>query len=234
MTAALALDGLSSGYGEAIVVRDLSLEVAEGEIVALVGKNGMGKTTLLKAIMGFLPARTGRIRVFGADTTGRAPYAVARRRVAYTPQEAALFQDLTVEENIALALPARRNVGEALRQLARYFPFLPSRLRQKAGTLSGGEQKMLLISRALVAEPRLLLVDEISEGLQPSVIASLTEVLAAERRRTGMAVLLIEQNIAFARSLAERFLVLKLGEIVERGRFDEPGATARIADFLTV
>jgi branched-chain amino acid transport system ATP-binding protein len=234
MTAALELDGISSGYGEALVLRDLDLVIGAGEIFALLGKNGMGKSTLLKTVMGFLPARTGRIRVAGADTTGLPPHRVARQSIAYTPQEQALFQDLTVADNLRLVLPGAKRVEAGLARIAAWFPVLQERLHQRAGTLSGGEQKMLLVARALLAERKLMLVDEITEGLQPTMVAAVADVLSEERRRGGVAILLVEQNVRFAHSIADRFAVLKRGEIVLRGSFSDPDASGNIEEHLSV
>jgi ABC-type branched-subunit amino acid transport system ATPase component len=229
--AALELDGVSSGYGEAVVVHDVALDIRPGEIFVLLGKNGMGKSTLLKTVMGFLPVRSGTIRMSGEDITGQPPYRIARRAIAYTPQEQALFQDLTVEENLRLAV---RDEGRLRTGLRRMGEVLPHRLKQRAGTLSGGEQKMLLIARALMAAPRLVLVDEITEGLQPSVIQTLAAVLTDERARAGTAMLLIEQHVTFALEVADRYAVLKLGEIVDRGSVEETDVEQRISAHLSV
>ena len=231
---ALAVVDLSSGYGEAIVVRAASIEVGRGEIVAVLGKNGMGKSTLLKTVMGYLPARTGRVRVFDEDVTGAPPHRVARRAVAFTPQEQAIFQDLTVEDNLKLALPDPGWFASGFARVGETFPFLRERRRQRAGTLSGGEQKMLLVARALMARPRLMLVDEITEGLQPSVVRRLAGVFADERDRLGTAMLLVEQNVRFALDVADRWAVLKLGEIVDRGSSRDADAAARIEAHLAV
>lgn len=232
--ATLAISGLTSGYGEAIVIRGISLTVGAGEIVALLGKNGMGKSTLLRTVMGFLPAREGNVVIDGIDVTRDAPHRIARRSIAYTPQEQAIFQDLTVGDNLRLGQVESRWFAEELARICDVFPFLGERLEQRAGTLSGGEQKMLLIARALMARPRLMLVDEISEGLQPSIIERLARVLVAERERTGVAMLLVEQNVRFALEVADRWSVLKLGEIDDEGGSDMPNAASRIADHLSV
>jgi ABC-type branched-subunit amino acid transport system ATPase component len=233
MTApALEIDRVASGYGEAIVLREVSLRVAPGTVLAVLGKNGMGKTTLLKTVMGFLPARQGRISVLGQDVTRIAPYRLSARAVAYSPQDQAIFQDLTVEENLRLGLRRRADFRPALERVAAFFPVLAQRRAQRAGTLSGGEQKMLIIARALMAAPRLMLVDEITEGLQPSVIARLGQVLRAQRE-AGTAMLLIEQNIGFALDLAQDYAVLARGEIVDRGPV-RAGVETRIADHLAV
>ena len=232
--ATLEISGLTSGYGEAIVVRGVSITVAPGEIVALLGKNGMGKSTLLKTVMGFLPARQGRVVVHGHDVTCEPPHRIARQEIAYTPQEQAIFQDLSVADNLRLGQSESDWFDEELARVGQVFPFLRERLGQRAGTLSGGEQKMLLIARALMARPRLMLVDEISEGLQPSLVERLAEALVAERDRTGVSMLLVEQNVRFALNVADRWAVLKLGEIDDEGDSDESNAASRIADHLSV
>jgi ABC-type branched-subunit amino acid transport system ATPase component len=231
MTAALELAGISSGYGEALVLRSLDLIVQPGETFALLGKNGVGKSTLLKTIMGYLPARSGRILVAGAETTGLAPHRIARRSVAYTPQEKALFQDLTLADNLRLVMSDAKDVQVGLDRIAAWFPVLRDRLHQRAGTLSGGEQKMLLMARAILPEAKLMLIDEISEGLQPTMVAALVDVLKAEHRRRP---LLVEQNVPFAFSLADRFAVLKRGEIVARGSVSDQNARAVVEGHLRV
>jgi len=218
VTAALEISGLSSGYRGAAVVRELSLDVQQGEIVALLGKNGMGKSTVLKTVMGLLAATSGSVKLLGDEVARQPAYRVARRPVAYSPQERALFQDLSVEQNLRLAPVDQKEFAAQMARVGDLFPVLAQRLKQRAGTLSGGEQKMLLVARALISKPRLMLVDEISEGLQPSVIERLAEVLRAERDGAGTAILLVEQNVNFALSIADRYAVLKLGEIVEQGR----------------
>jgi ABC-type branched-subunit amino acid transport system ATPase component len=233
MTAALELAGVSSGYGEALVLRGLDLIVQPGETFALLGKNGVGKLTLLKTIMGYLPARSGRILVAGAETTGLATHRIARRSVAYTPQEKALFQDLTLADNLRLVMSDTK-VQVGLDRIAAWFPVLRNRLHQRAGTLSGGEQKMLLMARAILPEAKLMLIDEISEGLQPTMVAALVNVLKAEHRRRPVAMLLVEQNVPFAFSLADRFAVLKRGEIVARGSVSDQNARAVVEEHLRV
>lgn len=234
MMAALELAGISSGYGEALVLRNIDLTVQPGEIFALLGKNGMGKSTLLKTVMGYLSTRSGRILVAGAETTGLAPHRVARRSIAYTPQEQALFQDLTLADNLRLVMSDPESVQTGLDRIAAWFPVLRNRLHQRAGTLSGGEQKMLLVARAILPEPKLMLIDEISEGLQPTMIAAVVDVLKTERRRRPVAMLLVEQNVPFAFSLADRFAVLKRGEIVARGSVSDHDARTVVEEHLRV
>ena len=234
MSAALEVSGLTAGYGSAMVLHGLSFSVQPGEIVALLGKNGVGKSTLLNTVMGLLAARDGTVSLFGETVSQLPAYQVARRPLAYAPQEKALFQDLSVEQNLRLGL---REAGSFTRRFARIadvFPVLATRLKQRAGTLSGGEQKMLLIARALLGAPRLILVDEISEGLQPSVIERLAAVLKAEREQSGTAMLVVEQNVGFALAMADRYLLLKRGEIVGQGQVDSPQVVDQVAAQLGV
>lgn len=230
----LSLDRLSCGYGEAIVVRDVSLQIGAGEVLALLGKNGMGKSTLLKGIMGFLPRAGGEVRYLGKPVPVGKPHGLARHGIAWAPQEQALFQDLTVEENLKLVVRDRQLLQSGLERIGGYFPFIPRRLKQKAGTLSGGEQKMLILSRSLMMQPKILLVDEITEGLQPSVIDRIAGVLQAERGASSLSVLLVEQHVGFALKVADRFAVLDRGEIADQGRASDPDAARRIMQKLSV
>jgi ABC-type branched-subunit amino acid transport system ATPase component len=228
----LDITDVSSGYGEAMILRNVSLGIRPGEIFALLGKNGMGKSTLLKTILSFVPATQGSIRLFGEDITTLPTHLIARKAIAYTPQEQTLFQDLTVQENLRLGLRDDRGFAEGLVRVSEYFPIIGKRLHQKAGTLSGGEQKMLIISRALLGSPRLMLIDEISEGLQPSMIQRLSEILLAERKRAGTAIFVVEQNVPFAFSVADRYAVLKIGEIADEGVAGDERAAARVQEQL--
>jgi branched-chain amino acid transport system ATP-binding protein len=230
----LEISGVSSGYGEATVVRDVSLSVKAGEIVALLGKNGMGKSTLLKTVMGYLPVQEGSVSLLQRDVTKDPPHRIAGRGVAYSPQAEAIFHDLTVRENLVLGMPDPRNFDAEFARICEVFPFMKDRLAQRAGTLSGGEQKMLILARALMARPQLILIDEITEGLQPSVIDRLGQALLDEREKTGVSIFLVEQHIQFALRVADRWAVLKLGEIDDAGDSKAPGAAARIADHLAV
>ena len=231
MTAALELVNLTSGYGSSTVVHGVSLEIAPGEILALVGKNGMGKSSLLKTILSFLPAWDGAVRIDGRDVTRLAPFRKRALGLAYSPQEQALFQDLSVRDNLRLGLSDDRGFEASLSDISGWFPVLTARLSQRAGTLSGGEQKMLIVARGLIAKPRLLLLDEVTEGLQPSVVDRLAEVLAATRRDRGTAMLVVEQHLSFLLGLADRFAVLKRGEVVDTGPVDADSA-ARIGEHM--
>jgi ABC-type branched-subunit amino acid transport system ATPase component len=230
----LAVEGLEGGYGESPVLRGVTFQIGPGEVFAVLGKNGMGKTTLLKTIMGLLPARHGHVEVLGEDVTRWPPYRITRLGVSYVPQEKSMFQDLSVEENLRLALRDPSEFHDRLEAVGQWFPFLMARRRQRAGTLSGGEQKMLLIARALLTRPRLVLIDEITEGLQPAVVTRLQEILAQERRARGTSIVLVEQNVAFALVLADQYAVLKLGAIVENGRSSDVGARESIERHLVI
>ncbi|MFM0002958.1 MULTISPECIES: branched-chain amino acid ABC transporter ATP-binding protein [Paraburkholderia] len=231
---ALELQDVTSGYKASVVLRKLSMTVADGEAVALLGKNGMGKTTVLKTIMGYLPKQAGAIRARGQDITRMAPHQIAREGIAYAPQEHALFQDLTIRDNLRLGLAKASAFDERFAGIEPVFPVFASRLKQLAGTLSGGEQKMLLVARALMMRPSLILLDEITEGLQPSVIERLADALLWERSQHGTALLLVEQNVPFALEVADRYAVLKQGEILEHGNAKDEAAVGSIFEHLRV
>jgi ABC-type branched-subunit amino acid transport system ATPase component len=231
---AVQIHALRSGYGEAMVLKGLDLTLQPGEVVAILGKNGMGKTTLLKTLMGFIRPAGGEIELFGKASAGVAPNRIAQREVAYIPQEKALFQDLSVEENLRLALARDRDFKPMFERIEDLFPFLKERLKQKAGTLSGGEQKMLLVARALIRRPRLILIDEITEGMQPSVIERLVGILLRERESAGTTMLLVEQHVRFAFAVANRYAVLELGEIAVSGGTADAAAQATVARYLSL
>ena len=229
----LSLCDISSGYGAVSVVKSVTLSIRPGEIVALLGKNGMGKSTLLKTILRLIPLRGGVIHVGGVDQAHLTPARMIAWGLSYVPQEQALFQDLTIRDNLRLAVRSDGELGAALDHAFGYFPFLRERLKQKAGTLSGGEQKMLILARALMLRPRLLLIDEISEGLQPSVVDRIVGVLRDERSRDRTAMLVVEQNLDFALRIADRWTVLKMGEIDDEGSCGQ-NAHARVLEHLSL
>lgn len=238
MSPALEVAGLTSGYKASVVLRDLSLAVGAGEALALLGKNGMGKSTLLKSIMGFLPKRQGTVRLGGEgaahDLTRLSPHRICRAGVGYAAQEQALFADLSVRDNLALGLGSDRIFDERFESVCALFPVFRTRLSQKAGSLSGGEQKMLLVARTLMSRARVMLFDEITEGLQPSVVATIAQALAWERQQRGTAMLVVEQNVAFALEVADRYLVLKQGEVIDEGNAKADGAAGAILEHLRV
>lgn len=190
----LEIAGLVAGYGGGTVLHGVDLSVAPGEGVAVLGRNGVGKTTLLKAIIGLVRPRSGTIGFAGARIGGLPPFRIARAGIAYVPQGREVFADLTVEENLILGDLQAPDAGRAYA----VFPALAERRRVPAGRLSGGQQQQLAIARALMARPRLLLLDEPSEGVQPSVVLELADTLAAVAAAEGMAIILVEQNIDLA------------------------------------
>jgi branched-chain amino acid transport system ATP-binding protein len=215
----LEADRLEVAYGDATALWGVSLGVGEGELVSVVGPNGSGKTTLINAIAGLLPVRSGRLRFGGEDLTRLAAHEVSSRGIALVPEGRRLFAGMTVEENLEIGgyAPGARGARRArLERVYAIFPVLQARRRQAAGTLSGGEQQMLAIGRALMSGPRLLLLDEPSLGLAPTVVDRVFEVVEALHRE-GTAVLLVEQNVARALAVASRAYVLAEGRIVSHG-----------------
>ena len=212
----LTVHELEAYYGRVCALHSVSLEVAEGSVAALLGANGAGKTTTINAIVGFMRPRSGAVSVGGRDITGKAPHRVAAAGVALVPQGRRVFADLTVRENLLLGGYAQRVGGSARQQSQRvfdYFPRLGERLQQRAGTLSGGEQQMLAIGRALMARPRLLLLDEPSLGLAPLLVKEIFRVIG-DIRAAGTTVLLVEQNAHMALSIADHAYVLETGRVI--------------------
>lgn len=208
----LKLDNIDAAYGAVAVLRGVSLSIAAGEILGLMGRNGAGKTTMLKSIMGLLKPSAGSITLDGVDLCALAAHDIPRQGVAYVPQGRGLFPELSVEENLRMGLMARNKGAETLERTLALFPVLSERLGQQAGTLSGGEQQMLSTARALCLEPKLLLLDEPSEGLMPSVVQTLLDI-ATGLKSQGVAILLVEQKVAAVLQVADRVLFLENGEI---------------------
>ncbi len=226
----LTVSGLESGYGSATVLRGLDLSVGDGEAVAIVGRNGMGKTTLLRTILGYLPAGAGTITIDDRPVNGLLPEQIVRRGIAYGPQDEPIFADLTVEENLTAT---RRRVDPHLRAtVLDFFPVLGERLRQRAGTLSGGEQKMLVLSRALLSGARLMMLDEITAGLQPSVVGTVIEALRWARREHATTLLLVEQNIDVSLAVCDRVTVLQRGRFVADTAGHAPAARTELLELL--
>jgi len=215
MSELLGVEGLCTNYGKIRILRDVSLRVDEGECVALLGLNGAGKTTTMRSILGLTPPRAGTVRYAGQTITGWPAYKVARLGVGYVPEGRRMFKDLSTLENLQLAENGRGGPWT----IARVFEHLPklAELRaRKAGRLSGGEQEMLAIGRALIANPRLMLVDEPSQGLAPLVVEDVYRILT-ELKKSGVAILLVEQNALLALKVAERAYVLDSGQVVHEG-----------------
>jgi len=226
MAAALEVNDLHAYYGESHVLQGVSLSVDEAECVAMLGRNGAGKTTTISAIVGFVRPRSGSVRVHGSEVAGRAPYQVARAGAALVPQGRRVFADLSVREN--LSLTARPVAGGwDLSRVLTLFPVLERRLDGFGDQLSGGEQKMLAIARALMRNPTILLLDEPSEGLAPKIVAEVGDVLM-RLRESGLAILLAEQNLALATRVAQRVHVLNKGTIVFSGTAHELASSREV------
>lgn len=211
----LSIRNLRSGYGAVTVLRDVTLDIATGEIVAVLGRNGAGKTTLLKSIMGIVPPSMGQIEFDGRlDLAGMKSDAVAHSGIGYVPQGRAIFPALTVLENLRVAQYAQA-VGDAeLDETIDVFPSIKTHLNARGGSLSGGQQQLVALARALVAGPRLLLLDEPSEGIQPSILDTIIESLIAIKEKRSLSILLVEQNLDFAGALSHRAHAMDIGRIV--------------------
>ncbi|HTT72363.1 MAG TPA: urea ABC transporter ATP-binding subunit UrtE [Anaeromyxobacteraceae bacterium] len=213
----LTVEGVDQFYGGSHILRGVSFEVAPGEVTAVLGRNGVGKTTLLKAVMGLIPVASGRVAFGGADLTRAAPHRRVREGIGYVPQGREIFPRLTVEENLLTGLASRPRGARIPERVFILFPVLRTMLRRRGGDLSGGQQQQLAIARARAMEPRLLSLDEPTEGIQPSIIKEIERAIRSLAGQGEMAILLVEQYYEFARSLADRYLVMERGEIVKRG-----------------
>lgn len=230
MRNALTIAGLDCSYGEVPVLHGIGLELRDGEVLCLLGRNGAGKTTLLKAIMGLVPARSGSIMLGDRDLTRLPAHEVPKAGVAYVPQGRRLFAELTVAENIEIGLMTRNKGKQTRDSVLDLFPVLRERLKQQSGTLSGGEQQMLAMARALCLEPEVLLLDEPTEGLMPSMIAKIRETVGQLRER-GVSTILVEQRVDAVLSVADRVTFIENGRNretvdVEKLRAD-PGLVKR-------
>ncbi|MDX1653959.1 MAG: urea ABC transporter ATP-binding subunit UrtE [Candidatus Competibacteraceae bacterium] len=218
----LTINGLNQFYGESHTLWDLDLEVPAGSCTCLMGRNGVGKTTLLKAVMGLLPVRSGAIKLAGEDMVRHAAHRRARNGIGYVPQGREIFPQLTVEENLKIGLSSRRDrvrtVPERIYQL---FPVLKEMRRRRGGDLSGGQQQQLAIGRALVLDPKLLILDEPNEGIQPNIVQQIGDVILKLNRQEGLTVLLVEQKLPFARRVGQHFCLMERGRAVARGMMPE-------------
>jgi urea ABC transporter ATP-binding protein UrtE len=210
----LTIDGLRSGYGGKPVLQGVDLSVRDREVTAVIGRNGVGKSTLMKAVIGLLPTTDGTIRFNGADIGAETPHARARRGIGYVPQGRDVFPRMSVEENLRVGLSISGARTADFEPVYANFPILKERRRQAAGTLSGGQQQQLAIGRVLVGQPTLLLLDEPSEGIQPSIVQDIARIVVELNQKTGLTVVLVEQNIDMIRAMAQRCFVMDKGRVV--------------------
>lgn len=236
MTAAIRTLDLHSGYGQMEIIRGVSLEVEKGCVYALMGKNGAGKTTFLKSVLGLIPLLSGEVEICGRSTTHIASHEILGKGVSYAPQEGGLFVDLSVDQNLRLGARglARTDLVERMDYVRTLFPILGDRRNQRAGTLSGGEQGMLKVARSLLSKPEVIVLDEISEGIQPSIVELISDTLRLERDSRNVTIFLVEQNLDFAIGLASRFGLMEGGAVVEEEHISNPLAAQRIASHLQV
>jgi branched-chain amino acid transport system ATP-binding protein len=231
----LEVKGLHAGYGRTPILHGIDFRVGEGEIVAIVGRNGVGKSTLMKSVIGLLPSTRGNINFAGADVTSEPANARAVRGIGYIPQGRQIFPRLTVGENLMMG----RGIGGPGREklldlVLRYFPILQDRLNQKAGTMSGGEQQQLAIGRALIGNPNLMLLDEPSEGIQPSIVTQIARNMRELNREIGLSVLFVEQNIDMILSMAQRCYVMDKGRIVDQVAPEQLADDSVVRKYLAV
>ncbi len=224
MTKALEIKGLHAWYGESHILHDMNISVEQGEVVTLLGRNGAGRTTTLRAIMGLTGRRTGSIKINGVEAIGLPTHRIAHLGVGYCPEERAIFSSLSAEENLMLP-PTLMQGGMSVQEIYQMFPNLEERRHSQGTRLSGGEQQMLAVARILRTGAKLLLLDEISEGLAPVIVQALARMITALKAK-GYTIVMVEQNFRFAAPLADRFYVVEHGQIVEQ--FAAPELTAKM------
>ena len=231
----LEANGLCAGYGAIPVLRDITLSIAQGESVGILGHNGMGKTTLLRTLIGALRATAGTVTLNGVDITRAAPHARARLGMAYVPQGREIFPALSVTDNLRMGLVKTGQQGtDGIDRLLADFPRLKPLLDRAGGSLSGGEQQLLALARALAGQPSLLLLDEPTEGIQPSIIEEIAETLAALRDRMQLTIVLVEQNLEFIAAVSQRVLVIKRGQLGEEIPREHLGDLAIMSEYTGV
>lgn len=215
----LALHNLDVGYGESIVVRDIQIKVKENQVVCLMGRNGVGKTTLLKAVMGLLSPAKGRIIYKNDEITKKSPSYRAKQGIGYVPQGREIFPKLTVYENLLIGLEASQESKKKTipEEIYEYFPILKECKKRNGGDLSGGQQQQLAIARALISKPSFLLLDEPTEGIQPNIVAEIQTVIRSIKKKSKTAMILVEQNLEFAKSVADYIYIIDQGSIVYEG-----------------
>jgi branched-chain amino acid transport system ATP-binding protein len=231
----LEVSELAAGYGRIPILGSVSFSVAPGEFVGVLGHNGMGKTTLLRTLMGYVPATAGRVVLEGADITRAEPYRRARAGIGYVPQGREIFPGLSVRDNLRMGAIARpKEEAAAIEAVLETFPRLKRLIDRPGGALSGGEQQLLAMARCLVGGPRLILLDEPTEGIQPSIIDEIVDTLLSLRSKGGLTMILVEQNLDFIAALSERVLIIQKGAIVHSAKPDELHEHGLINEFIGV
>lgn len=234
MSSKIALSAVVSGYGRVRIVDGVSAEVAAGEIVAVIGRNGVGKTTLMKTLIGEVPVKSGEVRFNGRDIGGLTTPRRARLGIGYVPQGRGIFGRLSVAANLGLGV----GVGDASRpnfdRVFDFFPILEKRLQQPAGSMSGGEQQQLAIARILVGSPQLMLLDEPSEGIQPSIVQEIGRTIRRLRDQQGLTIMIVEQNLSLIQAVADRCLVMDRGRIIAEVRPDALNDPALAKEYLAI
>ena len=231
----LEVSELAAGYGRIPILGGVSFSVARGEFVGILGHNGMGKTTLLRALMGYIPATAGRVVLEGADITWVEPYRRARAGMGYVPQGREIFPGLSVRDNLRMGAVGRpKDEAGAIESVLETFPRLKPLIDRPGGALSGGEQQLLAIARCLAGNPRLILLDEPTEGIQPSIIDEIAETLLGLRSKGELTMILVEQNLDFIATLSERVLIIQKGAIVHSAEPDELHGHGLVNEFIGV
>jgi branched-chain amino acid transport system ATP-binding protein len=231
----LNVTGLRTGYGRIPILNGVSFGVKVGEFIGILGHNGMGKTTLLKALMGFLPATGGLVRFDGHDVTAAEPYQRSRLGLGYVPQGREIFPGLTVYENLRMGCSKQDgDEQETIAEVLEEFPRLKPLLERSGGALSGGEQQLLAIARCLCGKPRLVLLDEPTEGIQPSIIDEIVDLLQRLRKNTGLTMILVEQNLDFIAALSQRILIIQKGAITREVRPGDLGDASLVGEFIGI
>jgi branched-chain amino acid transport system ATP-binding protein len=227
--------GLRTGYGRIPILNGISFAVSEGEFIGILGHNGMGKTTLLKALMGFLPATGGRMQFAGDDVTTAEPYRRARLGLGYVPQGREIFPGLTVHDNLRMGCTKQSGTEpDTIAEVLEEFPRLKPLLDRLGGALSGGEQQLLAIARCLCGKPRLVLLDEPTEGIQPSIIEEIVEILQRLRANSGLTMILVEQNLDFIAALSQRILIIQKGTITREVQPADLGDASLVGEFIGI
>ena len=214
----LSIEGLNQYYGESHTLWDMNIDIPEGSCTCLMGRNGVGKTTLLKTIMGLIPAKSGNIRFDGKELMGRTAEFRAKNGIGYVPQGREIFGQLTVEENLRIGLTSRRDkLREIPERIFELFPVLKEMLKRRGGDLSGGQQQQLAIGRALALDPKILILDEPTEGIQPNIVQQIGDIILRLNKEENITVLLVEQKLPFARRIGKQFIILDRGRNVAKG-----------------